>query len=394
MRLLAQHPLDGFGNCGEGLAIQLTRDKRRVLWIAHESAPKNVTAVDVTNPRKPTVLVQTALPHERMRSNSLDLVGDLLVVADQTQAPGLTPAGFEIFDVADPAIGGDELVLRRLGPLARRPPPVFVDGEYVHMAAGAPTSRREPQGRPVLPHRGRAAAHSPDGGRALVAARHARWRHRAAAAAASGVRLRLSRAQHQRLSQAPRPRVGRLSRRRRHHPRHRRQGPSATRRALGLPATVPRLLSHAAAVARPRLARGQRRVGGGRGQGLAQAGVDFGRPRRHQARADQHLPAATGQDLRQARRALRRSQPAREPPGARDVGLGEGDRRDLLQWRRAGLRRLRPVPAHGSRVGGAARPPQIPSEGHPAQRRLRGRAADRLHGRSDDRRPVHLRDEA
>ena len=55
MRLLAQHPLDGFGNCGEGMAIQLTRDKRRVLWIAHESAPKNVTAVDVTNPRKPTV---------------------------------------------------------------------------------------------------------------------------------------------------------------------------------------------------------------------------------------------------------------------------------------------------------------------------------------------------
>ena len=69
MRLLAQHPLDGFGNCGEGMAIQLTRDKRRVLWLAHESAPKNVTAVDVTNPRKPAVLVQTALPHERMRSN-------------------------------------------------------------------------------------------------------------------------------------------------------------------------------------------------------------------------------------------------------------------------------------------------------------------------------------
>src|SRR5262245_59528347 len=104
MRLLAQHPLDGFGNCGEGMAIQLTRDKRRVLWLAHESAPKNVTAVDVTNPRKPAVLVQTALPDERMRSNSLDLVGDLLVVAYQTQAPGLTPAGFEIFDVAETAL--------------------------------------------------------------------------------------------------------------------------------------------------------------------------------------------------------------------------------------------------------------------------------------------------
>src|ERR671935_121753 len=103
MRLLAHHPLDGFGNVGEGMAIQITRDRRRVLWLAHESAPKNVTAVDVTNPKKPSVIVQTALPHDKMRSNSLDLVGDLLVVAYQTREPGMTPAGFEIFDVADPA---------------------------------------------------------------------------------------------------------------------------------------------------------------------------------------------------------------------------------------------------------------------------------------------------
>src|SRR5262245_24193866 len=78
------------------MAIQITRDRRRVLWLAHESAPKNVTAVDVTNPKKPSVIVQTALPHDKMRSNSLDLVGDLLVVAYQTREPGMTPAGFEI----------------------------------------------------------------------------------------------------------------------------------------------------------------------------------------------------------------------------------------------------------------------------------------------------------
>jgi len=150
MRLLAQHPLDGFGNCGEGLAIQHTRDKRRVLWIAHESAPKNVTAVDVTNPRKPTVLVQTALPHERMRSNSLDLVGDLLVVAYQTQTPGLTPAGFEIFDVADPAKPRSIAFFDASGPASRGVHHLwFVDGEYVHMAAGAadftPRNRKDDQ---------------------------------------------------------------------------------------------------------------------------------------------------------------------------------------------------------------------------------------------------------
>ena len=102
MHLLAHHDLGGFGNCGEGMVVQLTRDGRRVLWLAHESAPKNVTAVDVTDPRKPGLLFQSDLPHRDMRSNSLDLAGDLLVVAYQTSKVGLTPAGFEIFDVADP----------------------------------------------------------------------------------------------------------------------------------------------------------------------------------------------------------------------------------------------------------------------------------------------------
>ena len=106
MRPLSQHSLGGFGNVGEGMSIQLTHDRRRILWLAHESAPKNITAVDVTDPRKPAVVLQTDLPHERMRSNNLDMVGDILVVAYQTSAPGLTPAGFEILDVADPTRPG------------------------------------------------------------------------------------------------------------------------------------------------------------------------------------------------------------------------------------------------------------------------------------------------
>src|SRR2546428_3463735 len=92
MRLLAQHPLNGFGNCGEGMAIQLTRDRRRVLWIAHESPPKNVTAVDLTDPRQPAMIPQTELPHHNIRPNSPDVVGNLLVVAYQTPNPGKRPA--------------------------------------------------------------------------------------------------------------------------------------------------------------------------------------------------------------------------------------------------------------------------------------------------------------
>src|SRR5258705_5628065 len=103
MRLLGHNDLGGFGNWGEGMAVQLARDGRRVLWLGHESAPKNFTAVDVTDPRKPSVIVQTDLPHGDMRSNNLDLMGDLLVVPSQTSRVGMKPAGVEFFDVSDPS---------------------------------------------------------------------------------------------------------------------------------------------------------------------------------------------------------------------------------------------------------------------------------------------------
>jgi len=139
MRLLAHDDLGGFGNCGEGMVIQLAGDGRRVLWLAHESAPKNVTAVDVSDPRAPKVIVQTDLPHREMRSNSLDLVGDLLVVAYQTSVAGAKPAGFEIFDVADPGRPRSVAFFDASGPASRGVHHLwFVDGAYVHVASGAP----------------------------------------------------------------------------------------------------------------------------------------------------------------------------------------------------------------------------------------------------------------
>src|SRR5207247_9783486 len=64
VRLLAHHPLDGFGNCGEGMASQRSRDGRRFLWITAESARKNVTAVAVRKPKKPALGTHTDLPHK------------------------------------------------------------------------------------------------------------------------------------------------------------------------------------------------------------------------------------------------------------------------------------------------------------------------------------------
>src|SRR5438034_57575 len=138
MRLVAHHELQGFGGIGEGMALQLTRDQRRILWLAHESAPKNFTGVDVTDPRAPRVLVQTELPHAEVRSNSLDVVGDVMAVAYQTQTTGLTPAGFELFDIGVPELPRLISHFDASGPHSRGVHALwFVDGEFVHMASGA-----------------------------------------------------------------------------------------------------------------------------------------------------------------------------------------------------------------------------------------------------------------
>src|SRR5437879_5932562 len=101
-KLLSHHLLDGFGGMGEGMSIQIAPDGRRILWLAHESAPKNFTAVDVSDPRKPKVVVQTDLPQAHMRSNSLETCGNIMAVAYQTQKKGLTHAGMEMFDISVP----------------------------------------------------------------------------------------------------------------------------------------------------------------------------------------------------------------------------------------------------------------------------------------------------
>ena len=84
MKLLAQNTLGGFGGIGEGMGMQKTRDGRRIMWLAHEHAPKNFSGVDVTDPRQPKLIVQTDLPHMKVRANSLEITGDILAVAHQT----------------------------------------------------------------------------------------------------------------------------------------------------------------------------------------------------------------------------------------------------------------------------------------------------------------------
>ena len=44
MRLIGRDLLGGHGGIGEGMSMQKTRDGRRIMWLAHEHAPKNFRA--------------------------------------------------------------------------------------------------------------------------------------------------------------------------------------------------------------------------------------------------------------------------------------------------------------------------------------------------------------
>jgi hypothetical protein len=138
LKLLSHHDLSGFGNGGEGLAIQAAKNGRRVLYIAHESAPKDFTAVDVTNPRSPRQIVQTDLARSDIRSNSLALVDDMLMVAYQSAAPGTPNVGVGIYDVSVPEEPTQVSFFDTSGPYSRGAHCLwFVDGKYAHVSTGA-----------------------------------------------------------------------------------------------------------------------------------------------------------------------------------------------------------------------------------------------------------------
>ena len=138
LRLLSHNDLNGFGNGGEGLALQQLPDGRRVLYMAHERAPKDFTAIDVTDPANPRVIVQTELPHRNVRSNSLAAVGDILLVAYQTTSHGLTPAGMGVYDIGDPEAPRQIGFFDTSGPRSKGVHCLWwVDGRYATLSTGA-----------------------------------------------------------------------------------------------------------------------------------------------------------------------------------------------------------------------------------------------------------------
>ena len=141
MRLISHDGLKGFGNIGEGMALQQLSNGRRIMWLAHESV-KDFTGVDVTDPSQPRVIVQTNLPHTEARSNSLATVGDIMYVSYQTARPGLEPAGMGIYDISNPESPKRIGTFDASGPNSRGAHCLWcVDGHYAHLASGTSDSR-------------------------------------------------------------------------------------------------------------------------------------------------------------------------------------------------------------------------------------------------------------
>ncbi len=127
----------GGGKGGEGIALMVVGG-RRYLFTAAESGPNCFSVVDVTDPRKLTLVRQIDVPAAVVRCNSLDLSGHILAVAYQTTLAGQQPAGLQLYDVSDPANPQKAGFLDTSGPHSRGAHHVwFVDGRFAYIATGA-----------------------------------------------------------------------------------------------------------------------------------------------------------------------------------------------------------------------------------------------------------------
>ena len=138
MEIIGHSDLDNAGKGGEGLALRQYSDGRRVLFLAHESAPMCVSLVDVTKPEDPRVITQIPVPAPQLRCNSLGLSGATLAVAHQADKVGQPGAGIEVFDVADPAHPRKLAFFDTSGPQSRGVHYLwFADGHYAYLTTGA-----------------------------------------------------------------------------------------------------------------------------------------------------------------------------------------------------------------------------------------------------------------
>ncbi len=138
MRLISHHDLNGYGNIGEGVHLHQTRDGRRVLYLAHESAPKDITSVDVTDIGNPKVLAQTELAYGHLRSNSLSIVDHTMLVAYQSLEAGQPGTGMGVYNISNPEEPQQIGFMDLGGEYSRGCHCLWwAEGNYAHLSTGA-----------------------------------------------------------------------------------------------------------------------------------------------------------------------------------------------------------------------------------------------------------------
>ena len=101
VRLLGRHDLAGASG-GEGMTLRLEADGRRFLFIAHLHAPDGFSVLDVQTVQDPRIVYQEKSEHDQMRTNSLALFGDVLLITSRAKEHGGTPAGVVVSGVGRP----------------------------------------------------------------------------------------------------------------------------------------------------------------------------------------------------------------------------------------------------------------------------------------------------
>src|SRR5690348_13847670 len=101
LKIIGHNDLNQHGNGGEGLMLKQYPNGRRILFLAHESAPLCFSVIDVTKPSQPTVVTQVPIQAADIRCNSLDVSKNTLIVAHQTAKAGLPNGGVRIYDISD-----------------------------------------------------------------------------------------------------------------------------------------------------------------------------------------------------------------------------------------------------------------------------------------------------
>lgn len=123
---------------GEGFAMKLTRQGRRLLYVAHESGPHCFTIVDVTNPRQPQSVRTLETVSADVRCNSLDVNGNILAVAAESKLAGQPGGGIRIYALDDPASPRLLSYFDASGPHSRGAHHVWLSSEKLaHVTSGA-----------------------------------------------------------------------------------------------------------------------------------------------------------------------------------------------------------------------------------------------------------------